>query len=84
MSELAPEVRVSANGQLEIPVQIRDQLGLRPGDRLVVWVERERLIFEKAETAIDRLQQRFAHLRGKGVIEELLAERRAEAQAIQY
>lgn len=81
MSELASEVRVGANGQMEVPVQIRDQIGLRPGDRLVVWVEQERLIFEKADTAIVRLQQRFAHLRGQGVIEELLAERHAEAKA---
>lgn len=79
MATLKTEVKVSQTGQLDIPSQIRQQLNLRPGDRLVVRVEDEKLIFEKAETMIDRLQQRFAHLRGQGVIEELIAERRAEA-----
>ena len=73
------EVQMSASGQLEVPAQLRDQLGLHPGDRLVARVEQDQLIFERAETILERLQQRFAPLRGTGVIDELIAERRAEA-----
>ena len=62
------EVQLNASGQLEVPSQLRDQLGLRPGDRLVARVEQDQLIFEKAETILERLQQRFAHLSGTGVI----------------
>ena len=79
MALLKTEVEVSETGQLDIPNQLRQRLNLRPGDRLIVRIEDEKLIFEKAEKMIDRLQERFAHLKGQGLVDELIAERRVEA-----
>ena len=49
-------------------------------ERLVARVEDGRLTFEKAETIKQRLKQRFAHLQGQGLVEDLIAERRSGAE----
>jgi bifunctional DNA-binding transcriptional regulator/antitoxin component of YhaV-PrlF toxin-antitoxin module len=59
---------------------LRHQLALKTGDRLVVRIEERRLVLEKAETIKQRLKQRFAHLKGQGVVDDLIADRRAAAQ----
>ncbi|WP_228021887.1 AbrB/MazE/SpoVT family DNA-binding domain-containing protein [Vasconcelosia minhoensis] len=74
------EVQIGASGRLVIPPELRQQLALKPGDRLVARVENGRLVFEKAESIKQRLKQRFAHLKGQGIIDELIAERRSAAQ----
>lgn len=80
MAKSVLEVQVGESGRLVIPAQLRNQLSLQTGDRLVAHVEQNRLIFEKAETVKERIHQRFAHLRGKGIVEELIADRRLAAQ----
>ncbi len=81
MATTAIEVRIGESGRLVIPAELRHQLGLNAGDRLVARIEEGRLVFEKAETIKQRLKQRFAHLKGKGVIGDLIADRQAAAQA---
>lgn len=81
MANLAIEVRVGDSGQPVIPAELRHQMGLNLGDRLVAQIDDEgRLIFERAETIKKRLKQQFAHLKGQGVIDDLIAERRAAAR----
>lgn len=81
MATLAIEVKVGESGRLVIPSELRRQMGLSSGDRLVAQLDDEgRLIFEKAEMIKQRLKQQFAHLKGKGVIDDLIAERRAAGQ----
>jgi AbrB family looped-hinge helix DNA binding protein len=41
------EVTLAERGQIVIPKEARDALGLRPGARLQVWVEDGRLLVEK-------------------------------------
>jgi AbrB family looped-hinge helix DNA binding protein len=79
MADLAIEVKIGGSGRLVIPAELRHQLGLNTGDRLVAHIEEGRLVLEKAETIKQRLKQRFAHLRGQGVVDDLIAERRAAA-----
>ena len=81
MASSAIEVKVGESGRLVIPSELRRQMGLNSGDRLVAQIDDEgRLIFEKAETIKQRLKQQFAHLKGQGVIDDLIAARRAAAQ----
>lgn len=74
------EVQIGASGRLVIPAEFRHLMGLASGDRLVARVENERLVFEKSETIKQRLKGRFAHLKGQGLVDELIAERRLAAQ----
>jgi AbrB family looped-hinge helix DNA binding protein len=67
---------VSAKGQVVIPKKIRDQLRLRPGDRLIVQVVGDGVLLrpERPELA-GRL---FGRYRGLSLTAELEAEHRAE------
>ncbi|EDX83586.1 SpoVT / AbrB like domain protein [Synechococcus sp. PCC 7335] len=81
MASSAIEVKVGDSGRLVIPAELRHQMDLHPGDRLVAQIDDEgRLTFEKAETIKQRLKQQFAHLKGQGVIDDLIDERRAAAR----
>lgn len=42
------ETRVSERGQVTIPKQVRDRLGIRPGQVLTVREERGRVVMSKA------------------------------------
>jgi AbrB family looped-hinge helix DNA binding protein len=79
MPNSAIEVKIGGSGRLVIPAELRHRLGLNAGDRLVAHIEEGRLVFEKAETIKQRLKQRFAHLKGQGVVDDLIAERRSAA-----
>ena len=80
MASSSIEVQIGASGRFVIPAALRHQLMLKPGDRLVAHIEEGRLVLEKAEAIKRRLQQRFAHLKGQGLVAELIAERRAAAK----
>ncbi len=73
------EVRIGPQGRLVIPAPIRKALDLQPGDMLTARVEEERLVLEKREHILARLKVRFGKVpRGVSLVEELIAERRAE------
>lgn len=65
-----------------IPADVRRELHLEPGETLVVRVERDRLVLERPHAALARLQSAFKQAVPDGVslVDELLAERRAEAE----
>lgn len=79
MAGTSVEVQVGASGRLVIPAEFRHQLGLQSGDRLVARIDDDRLIFERADVIKQRIKKRFSHLKGKGIVDELIAQRRAEA-----
>lgn len=75
------EVRVGPQGRIVIPAAIKTVLGLVPGDTLTARVEDGRLVLEKRENVLKRLRARYAAIPpGVSLVEDLLAERRAEAQ----
>lgn len=80
MANLSIAVQIGASGRLVIPAELRHQLMLQPGDRLVARIEAGRLVLEKAETIKQRLKQRFAHLKGQSLVADLISERRAAAE----
>ena len=79
MANSVIEVQIGASGRVVIPAELRHQLELHQGDRVVARVEEGRLVLEKAENIKQRLKQRFAHLKGQGVVDDLIAERRVAA-----
>ena len=70
-------ITIGPQGRLVIPSEIRREMGLAPGDQLMVHVEDQRLVLEKEEAVFQRLRQRFAQVPpGVSLSEELIAERR--------
>ena len=76
------EVRLGAQGRIVLPAEIRKALGLHQGQRLVAYMEDGRAVLETPENILTRIQAEFASARRKrkvSAVDELLAERRAEA-----
>jgi AbrB family looped-hinge helix DNA binding protein len=75
------EVRLGRQGRIVIPVEIREELGLEEGERMIARVEDERLVLESRLAAFERLRKEFREgARGRDPVAELIAERRAEAR----
>ena len=72
---------------MTIPAPLRQQLGLVPGSRAVAYVDDGRLVIEDRRHLLTRLQDDIARragaagAEGGSAVDELLAERRAEAAA---
>jgi AbrB family looped-hinge helix DNA binding protein len=81
-SPLRAKTRLSANGRIVIPASMREQLGVKPGDPVLMEVEDGVLRIESYPTMIARVQRELAHLRTPGSLasDELIAERREEAR----
>lgn len=75
------EVRLGKQGRLVIPAELRRALDLRPGDRLIAREEGGKIVLEKKEEILAQVKKRFAVIPPQvNLAEELIAERRAEAQ----
>lgn len=78
---MSQEVEVGRQGRLVIPAAIRKTLGIQEGTHLVARVEGDRLILESRQAILERLRGSLAGVEpGTSWVEELLAERRAEAK----
>jgi bifunctional DNA-binding transcriptional regulator/antitoxin component of YhaV-PrlF toxin-antitoxin module len=67
-----------------IPAQVRRAAGIEPGQRLVVYVERGRVVIEERDHLLARVQREaIAAARAAGhtgsATDELISERRAES-----
>jgi AbrB family looped-hinge helix DNA binding protein len=65
-----------------IPAELRRELGLEPGETLMARVESGRLVLEPRDAILARLRSevRAARSPGTSAVDELIAERRREAQ----
>jgi AbrB family looped-hinge helix DNA binding protein len=69
-------------GRLVIPVEVREKLGLSPGDRLHLHLADGRLVLERPQDAVAELRRvGVAIPQSRSLVDELLAERRAAAAA---
>jgi len=67
-------------GRLVIPAEIRETLGLAPGDRLHLHLAGTRLVLERPRDAVSELRRLGTDVpRARSLVDELLAERRADA-----
>ncbi|HEY8740969.1 MAG TPA: AbrB/MazE/SpoVT family DNA-binding domain-containing protein [Candidatus Dormibacteraeota bacterium] len=75
------DVQLGPQGRIVIPARLRRALGLKPGDRMVAGLEDQRVVLERREAVLARLQASFADAVPAGVslVDELIEERRAEA-----
>jgi bifunctional DNA-binding transcriptional regulator/antitoxin component of YhaV-PrlF toxin-antitoxin module len=76
-------VVMAENGRLVVPVKLRREIGMPTGGKLVASVRDGALVLEPFEVAVRRVQAMTKAYKkpGESVVEEFLAERRAEAQA---
>lgn len=80
--EEARVLHVGAQGRTVIPAAFRRKMGLREGDELVAWLEDDRLIISSRRTVAANTRGLLKRLGGdpdRSLVDELIAERRAEA-----
>lgn len=76
----ASEVSVGPQGRLVIPAAVRKALGIEAGDTLLLHVSDGSLVLERRDAVLRRMQKRYEGVReGVSLVDELIAERRAEA-----
>lgn len=80
MASQRNEVQLGPQGRLVVPAALRRELGLMPGERLLIRVKDGALILEPRQTVERRLRERFHKVdRQVSLADALIAERRAEA-----
>ncbi len=75
-------VVLGQQGRVVIPAEVRAALGLQPGDALHLRVEDERMVLERPRRAAAQLRGLARAVTSRSLVDELLAERRAEAAAL--
>jgi AbrB family looped-hinge helix DNA binding protein len=76
-----PQIKLGRQGRIVIPADIREELGLEEGTRLIPRVDAQRLVLETPETALARIRREFREGVGdRDLVAELIAERREEAR----
>jgi AbrB family looped-hinge helix DNA binding protein len=75
--------RLGEDGRLVIPAALRKELGLHPGDTLVIESDGDSLLVRGYDRVLREVQDSLAACRvpGADLADELIADRRAEAEA---
>lgn len=78
----AVPLRIGPQGRVVIPAELRRTLEIQPGETLMAHVEADRLVIERREQILERLrgELRGTVPAGMSMVDELIAERRAEAR----
>jgi AbrB family looped-hinge helix DNA binding protein len=81
---LRHHARIAAGGRIVIPARLRHELGLQPGDRVILDVDDGELRVRSLDAAIRRAQELVAEYVPDGVslADELIRERREEAAVL--
>jgi len=80
--ELQARVQVGEKGRIVIPAEIREAMGIEPGDSVDLRLKNEELHISTRRARLRQAQERARRLIPTGVslADELLAERRKEAK----
>ena len=75
-------VKLDNQGRVLIPAEVRDQLSMKPGDRLTLLVQDSEITILTFRAGIRRAQRIAAKYKtpGRSLVDELIAGRRAEAE----
>src|SRR4051812_31227565 len=81
MSEThAYHTKLGEDGRVVIPAPVRKELGLRPGDTVVVESDGHSLLLTSYDQVLKETQDYFRQFAsGTSIVDELIADRRAEA-----
>ncbi len=71
-------IRVNEQGRIVIPVNLRQELGLVIGSKLIVRLEGKKIVLEQPEDVFKRLRSTFNS--PTSLVDELIEERRTEAK----
>jgi AbrB family looped-hinge helix DNA binding protein len=77
------KVRITSGGRIVIPAEIRQALGVKEGEEVLLTKDEGGFRLTSYQEAIGRAQALFARLKsdnGKSLVDELLKERRAEVE----
>lgn len=82
MSHVRYMVKVGNRGRLVLPAPVRDSLGLEEGSQLLLFLDEssESVRLERARDVARSSRGMFADDSGRSLVDELLDERRAEAE----
>jgi AbrB family looped-hinge helix DNA binding protein len=82
MSRLSARTRIGAGGRIVIPQPMREALGVKEGDDLLLEIDESGLHVRSVRQAVRLAQQTVARYvkRGRSLADELIAERRREAE----
>ncbi len=74
-------VVLSSKGQVVLPKEVRDKLGLGPGDNLLVRLEDEHIVLERAPRGRGKGWRRWrGALKSTRALDELVEEHRSEVE----
>ena len=59
-------MRLTEKGQVTIPIEIRQQLGMRPGDELEFTINGSTVVVQRAKSTLSTGQRLVERLRGRG------------------
>lgn len=82
MSEFTSfHARLGEDGRVVIPAHVRRELGIKPGDTLVAESDGQSLLLRSYDHVLKETQEFFRQFvpPGTSVVDELIADRRAEA-----
>jgi AbrB family looped-hinge helix DNA binding protein len=75
-------MKITAKGQVTIPLEVRERLGLLPNTEVEFVIEEDRAVLRKLRSSKRRGSRIVEHLRGRGTVrmstEEILALTRGE------
>ena len=79
---MAHTTKVGKNGSIRLPEEYQLALGVREGDQVVLRMQDGEVVITTSDQAIRRLQQlvRERVPSGRSLADELIADRRAEAE----
>lgn len=75
-------IKIGERGRLVLPAPVRDALGLAAGSQLLVYLDEsgESVRLARARDVARNSRGMYADNSGRSLVDELLAERRAEAE----
>ena len=77
-------IKMAENGRVVIPANLRAEIGLSNGGDLVARIEDGSVILEPYQKVLERMRRMVRQYapaaEGQSVVDELIAERRAEAE----
>ena len=82
MEVFSADAKVNENGRILIPAAIREEMGIKAGDDMVLTLEDGVLRVESYRAVIRKVQEEMQQYKKPGVLvsEEFIAERREEAR----